>query len=323
MRYFVTGATGFIGRHLTDQLVDNHHEVIALVRSQTRATDLPDRAETVCGDIADRTILREGMCDVDGVFHLAGWYHIGDPDPATAAHVNVEGTRAVLEVMADLGIDRGVYTSSLAVFSDTHETAVDESYRYDGPHLSLYDRTKWEAHYEVAEPMIDAGLPLIIVQPGLVYGPGDRGPAWMLWEAYLQGSLSVIPNQGGYCWGHVVDTADAIIRAMERGLDGESYIIAGSPFTLVEIFDIAQAITGRKAPRALPSWMFGLLSRLMGPVGQIIDLPPEYSAEALRLLDGVTYWGDNTKATRELGIEHRPIEDGLTETLQYERAHLE
>ena len=80
---------------------------------------------------------------------------------------------ALLEMMRDLAVPKGVYTSTLAVFSDTHGRVVDETYRYSGPHLSEYDRTKWAAHYQVAEPMIADGLPLVIVMPGLIYGPGD------------------------------------------------------------------------------------------------------------------------------------------------------
>ncbi len=87
--------------------------------------------------------------------------------------IHVQGTRNVLELMRELDIPRGVYTSTLAVFSDTKGRLVDETYRHNGPWLSLYDRTKWLAHYRVAEPMIRQGLPLVIVQPGLVYGPGD------------------------------------------------------------------------------------------------------------------------------------------------------
>src|SRR5579884_4023999 len=113
------------------------------------------------------------MAGADGVFHIAGWYKIGTRDKSEGERINVLGTRNVLEVMRELGIPKGVYTSTLAVFSDTRGRLVDETYQYTGKHLSEYDRTKWVAHYEVAEPMIARGLPLVIVQPGLVYGPGD------------------------------------------------------------------------------------------------------------------------------------------------------
>ena len=318
MHYFVTGATGFVGRHVVRQLVDDGHDVVALVREPAGATHLPDAIELVRGDITEKESMRDAMAGVDGVFHIAGWYNIGVDDPEAAHQVNVEGTRNVLELLRDLEIPKGVYTSTLAVFSDTGGDIVDESYRYDGPHLSVYDRTKWQAHYEVAEPMIEAGLPLVVVQPGAVYGPGDRGPTWTLWESYLRGELPAIPRKAGYCWGHVEDTAAAHLRAMETGEPGESYIIAGELYTLVEVFDLAEELTGIDAPRAIPPVAFRALSRVVAPVERVVSLPPEYSAESLRVLGGVTYWGDNSKAMREIGLDHRPFRDGLRETLRYE-----
>lgn len=322
MHYLVTGATGFIGQHLVEALVDAGHRVTALVRDPSRANSLPEAVELAVGDITDRESLRAPMTDVDGVFHLAAWYKVGVKDVKTAASVNVEGTRNVLEMMADLGVDKGVYTSSLAVFSDTGGEVVDESYRFEGEHLSLYDRTKWQAHHEVAEPMMEEGLPLVIVQPGAVYGPGDRGPLWLMWRPYLEGDLSIIPRGNGFCWGHVEDTVDGMIAAMERGTPGETYIIAGEPRMLTEVFEIAAEITGIDPPRTIPPGVLRGLSRIVRPFERVVDLPPEYTSESLRLLGGVTYWGDNTKATQELGLEHRPLTEGLAEMLDHEQAIL-
>ena len=317
MQYFVTGGTGFIGSRLVRALVDDGQDVIAVARQPARATrDLPDAVEIVEGDITNKESMRESMARCDRVFHLAGWYRIGVDDPTTAHRINVDGTRNVLELMADLDVEKGVYTSSLAVFSDTNGTLVDETYRFDGSHLSVYDRTKWMAHYEVAAPMMADGLPLVIVQPGLVYGPGDRGPAWTFWERYLRADLPVIPNGAGYCWGHVEDTVRGIRLAMDDGTRGESYIIAGEPYTLAAVFELAEELTGIGAPRAVSPLVFRLLSHIVAPLERIHRFPPEYSAEALRILGGVTYWGDNTKAKRELGLTHRPLADGLRETLE-------
>jgi nucleoside-diphosphate-sugar epimerase len=177
MRYFLTGATGFIGSRLAGQLREASHQVAAVVRDQARASDLAQLGvELFRGDVTDKESMRTAMAGADGVFHLAGWYHIGAKDTRDAVRVNVDGTRNTLELMRELGIAKGVYTSTLAANSDTHGQLVDETYRYSGPHLSEYDRTKWVAHYEVAQPMIAAGLPLIIVMPGVTYGPGDTSP---------------------------------------------------------------------------------------------------------------------------------------------------
>ena len=103
--------------------------------------------EIHAGDITDRETLKAPMTGVDGVFHVAAWYKVGVKEPL-ADQINVDGTRNVLTTMRTLDIPRGVYTSTVAVFSDTRGAVPDETYRYDGPHLSEYDRTKWIAHYQ-------------------------------------------------------------------------------------------------------------------------------------------------------------------------------
>ena len=173
-KYFVTGATGFIGGCVARQLVAAGHDVVAIARNPESARDLESIGVDVRrGDITDPDSLRGLMAGVDGVFHIAGWYKIGSKDPSEGERLNVAGTRNVLTAMKELRVPKGVYTSTLAVFSDTHGRPVDEPYRPNGRWLTEYDRTKWIAHYEIAEPMIRAGLPLVIVQPGVNYGPGD------------------------------------------------------------------------------------------------------------------------------------------------------
>jgi nucleoside-diphosphate-sugar epimerase len=314
MRYFVTGATGFIGGELTRQLCSRGHEVVALVRSPA-----PELAQLGVilhqGDITDRASLRAGMSGADGVFHVAAWYKLGSSDRGAAERINVEGTRNVLEMMRDLRVPRGVYTSTLAVFSDTHGREVDETYRYDGKHLTEYDRTKWLAHYEVALPLALAGLPLVIVQPGVVYGPGDKSLIADTFARLLQGRLSMVPARTAYCWAHVADVARGHILAMERGTPGESYILSGDAATLVEVLETAARLAGVAPPRwHVPPWALRGLARLLWPISPWT--PPRFHPETLRASSGVTYLGDDAKARRELGFSTMPLEVGLRKTLR-------
>ncbi|WP_255198165.1 NAD-dependent epimerase/dehydratase family protein [Halorarius litoreus] len=323
MEYFITGATGFVGGHVAHQLLDDGHDVVVLARTPSKASDLEAAGATVVeGDITDPETLRGPMDGVDGVFHVAGWYDVGATDPTLGERINVEGTRNVLETMADLGIEKGVYTSTLAVNSDTGGEVVDESYRYAGPHLTAYDRTKWEAHYEVAEPMVDDGLPLVTVMPGLVYGPDDTSVFGDALRDFLRGDLPMLPREVAYSPGHVEDIARAHVLAMEHGTPGEDYIVGGEPATLVDIFDIVADAAGRDPPRAVPPALFGGLATVAGLLERAVTLPKDYRAESLRVLAGVTYLGDNRKAREELGIEHRPLAEGLAETVRYELAEL-
>ena len=251
-KYFVTGATGFIGGEIVKQLIGRGHKVVALVRSPGRAGMLKALGvEMHAGDITDRETLKAPMTGVDGVFHVAAWYKVGVKDPH-ADQINVDGTRNVLKTMRTLEIPRGVYTSTVAVFSDTNGAMPDETYRYDGNHLSEYDRTKWIAHYRVAEPTIETGLPLMIVMPGLVYGPGDTSGMHTALVDLLRGRMPFTPARTAFCWGHVEDTARGHILAMEKGTLGQTYIIAGPRHTFEYAFALAASIAKVRAPLLHP-----------------------------------------------------------------------
>jgi nucleoside-diphosphate-sugar epimerase len=317
MEYFVTGGTGFIGGRVIKRLLQAGHKVVALVRSARKAAFLKDSGVLLAeGDITDKSSLMPAMSGVDGVFHIAGWYRVGVDSKSLAEKINVEGTRNVLEAMKELGIKKGVYTSTLAVNSDTKGQIIDESYTYNGSHLSVYDHTKWKAQYEVAEPMMKQGLPLVIVLPGLVYGPGDTSQIGEAFRKILLRKLPMIVKKNAYCWAHVDDVAQGHILAMEKGKPGDSYIIAGPPHTLEEAVAIGVKITGQKGPlfRVSPG-VAKFLSLKMKILGFAFHLPPEFTAESLRVSAGVTYLGSNEKAKKELGYSVRPLEEGLKETL--------
>jgi nucleoside-diphosphate-sugar epimerase len=324
-RYFLTGATGFIGGHVARQLVAAGHSVVAIARQPAAASDLTAiGVQVALGDVTDKASLRTPMDGVDGVFHLAGWYRIGVRDKSPATRINIDGTRNVLEVMRELNVPRGVYTSTLAVNGDTHGQLVDETYRTpDGPWLSEYDRTKWVAHHEVAEPMIAGGLPLTIVMPGGVYGPGDQSPQGQMLRQYLQRKLPMVPRGAALCWGHVEDTARGHVLAMDRGRPGETYIIAGPPATIASALKLAERLTGIPAPRLYPApGLIRAVAAAISVIEPLVPTPETYSAEYLRVAAGVTYIGSNAKAQRDLGFAPRPLEVGLKETLDYELARL-
>ena len=318
-KFFVTGATGFIGGELVKQLIGRGHKVVALVRDPGRATMLKALGvEMHAGDITDRETLKAPMAGVDGVFHVAAWYKVGVAEPL-ADQINVDGTRNVLQTMRTLGIARGVYTSTVAVFSDTRGAVPDETYRYDGPHLSHYDRTKWIAHYRVALPKIEEGLPLSIVMPGLVYGPGDTGGMRTALVDLLRGRLPMTPARTAFCWAHVEDTARGHILAMEKGKPGETYIITGPRHSFEQAFDLAARLAKVRAPLIHPGpRTMKVMSQMMKVAGRVVELPPALQPEALRVLAGTTYFGANDKAVRELGFTARPLEEGLAQTLEHE-----
>lgn len=320
MKYFVTGATGFVGGRVVRQLLEAGHEVIAVVRNPASASELAEQGVQIHqGDVTDKESMRIPMKGVDGVFHIAGWYKVGARDKSGGEKINVYGTQNVLELMRELEIPKGVYTSTLAINSDTHGQLVDESYRYYGPHLSEYDRTKWIAHYAIAEKMIATGLPLVIVQPSLIYGPGDTSNVRPTLVQYLQRKLPMLPARPAYSWGHVEDVARGHVLAMEKGRVGESYFTTGPTHTVVEAIQMAEKITGIPGPRIkMPPAGMRAISRLAGVAEKVVSLPPTYSSEYLYEIAQATYIGSSAKAAHELGYSARPLEEGLRETLEHE-----
>jgi len=316
MKYFLTGATGFVGSVLAKKLREAGHEVHASVRNPDKAKDLQAvGVKLFKGDVTDKESMREPMSGVDGIFHVAGWYKVGTKDKGDGERVNIQGTRNVLELMQELKIPRGVYTSTLAVNSDTHGQLVDETYRFKGKHLSEYDRSKAAAH-DIAKEFIAKGLPLVIVQPGLIYGPGDTSSLRVSLLNLLKEQLPVLPLQTAQCWAYVEDVAQGHILAMEKGKVGESYFICGERYQTYDAFKLASEISGKRVPAGLSPKMIKLMSVLVIPIETF--LPEEYTSEYLRILAGVTYIGDNSKAKRELGYNPRPLSEGWVETVRHE-----
>jgi nucleoside-diphosphate-sugar epimerase len=318
-KYFVTGATGFIGAELVKQLIGRGHKVSALVRSPQKAAFLKTLGvELHAGDITDRQTLQEPMTGVDGVFHLAAWYKVGIKEPL-AETINVDGTHNVLMAARAVGVPRTVYTSTVAVFSDTKGEVPDETYRYEGPHLSQYDRTKWMAHYEVAVPAIEKGLPLTIVMPGVVYGPGDTSGMRTALVDLLRSRLPAVPAKTAFSWAHVEDTARGHIQAMEQGKPGETYLITGPRHSFESVFDLAASLAKVRPPMLHPG---PALLRAAAAATSIVErfakLPSALTPEGLRVIAGTTYFGSNEKAVRDIGFRARPIEEGMAQTIEHE-----
>lgn len=323
-RYFVTGATGFLGGELVKQLIGRGHQVTALVRSVDSAALLKILGVDLhAGDITVRDSLRAPMQGVDGVFHLAAWYKFGDrAAAATAERINVDGTRNVLETARDLGIDRTVYASTIAVFGDTQGRLVDETYYAHGPFLTEYDRTKWMAHYQVAVPMARAGMPLVIALPGTIYGPGDTSGVHATLVQLLRGRLHATPRGVRFCWGYIADIARGLQLAMDSGRPGESYLLAGPVHAFDEVFALAARLAHKRAPFLHPRpWTMRGLASLAGLLERW-DITPPVAAETLRLMAGTSWIGSSAKAEKELGFSARPLEEGLRHTIEHELRQL-
>jgi nucleoside-diphosphate-sugar epimerase len=319
MRYAMTGGTGFLGGELARQLRSAGHDVAALIRQPTKASRLDGLGvELVVGDLDDTVALDRLLQGADGFFHVAGWYKLGRREHETLHRVNVTGTRNALEAARRAGV-RTVYTSTTAVNSDTRGVVHDETYVHNGPWASEYDRTKAEAH-RVAEEYAAAGLPVVIVMPSVIYGPGDEASSTgQLMRQIIAGRPVLLPRRGECCWVHVEDAARGHVLAMERGRSGESYILAGQRATYSEIMGMIAREAGRRGPILLRDGPVRIFATLTAPMERFVPIPQTMTAEAAR--SGMaTYLGDSTKAATELGWTSRPVREGMLETLRVELA---
>jgi dihydroflavonol-4-reductase len=314
----LTGATGFIGGRLAAKLRERGDEVVALVRNPDRAGELVRiGVELVQGDLTDVEAIRRGTEGADACFHGAAIYKVGIPRSQREEmyETNVRGTERVLDAASQAGVPKIVYVSTVNVFGNTNGEVVDESYRRAGDFLSYYDETKYEAH-QVALDRIAKGAPIVIVQPGGVYGPDDHSEIGNMIDQFRSGRLPLVPFPDlGFNLVHVDDAAEGCILAYEKGEIGESYVLGGEISTMKGMLEKVAAITDRKPPkRTLPTGLIKMIAPAGPVVGKLMGLPPNVR-ELISASEDVTYWANDDKARERLGYSPRDLETGLRQTL--------
>jgi dihydroflavonol-4-reductase len=317
-RIWISGATGFVGKAVVRVLRTRGDEVIAAVRDPRKAADLVDMGVTVLeDDLSNVAITAEALRDVDAAIHSAGSYRVGISRAERGAmwDANIGTTTRVLDAAEQARTPRIVYVSTVGVFGNTHGEAVDETYRRNirEGFLSWYDETKFGAH-EVAAQRARAGAPIVTVQPSQVYGPGDHTEIGEQLRLAHAGKLRYRAlEEVGFGLVHVDDLARGIVAALDLAPVPSTYILSGPRHRLGDALAIAARLGGHSLPKlAAPS---GLL-RVMAPVGRLIG--QANLREVVSASRGVTYWATADKATRELGFNPRPLEDGLRDTFEFE-----
>ena len=320
MKAFVTGGTGFIGQHLVRKLRERGDEVVALVRSPSKAAPLRDLgADIVEGDLSDDDAIKQGVAGTEGVFHVGATYKVGVPTSEHEAmwDANVRGTERVLDAATAAGAQRIVHVSTGNVYGNTRGQVVNETYVRPQPpdFLSYYDRTKYEAH-QVALDRIAKGAPVIIVQPGGVYGPDDPSELGNMIDQARTGKLKMrLFPDAGFNFIYVEDVAEGILLAYDKGRIGEAYNIAGEKATMGDLVDRTAELSGRKAPRVTMPPALMKMAIPVGPVvGKLMGFPPNLG-ELIKTSDGVTFWMTDQKARDELGFRFRDLDTGLRQTL--------
>ncbi len=324
MKALVTGASGFIGSAVLRRLLAGGIAVRALVRPRSDRRNLAGLAcEIATGDLADPASLAAALAGCDLLFHVAADYRLWVPDPETTYRVNVEGTRSLMRAALAAGVDRVVYTSSVATLGLNADgsPADEDTPSALGDMIGHYKRSKFLAEAEVRRMAREEKLPVVIVNPSAPVGPRDVRPTptgRMIVEAasgkmpaYVDTGLNVV---------HVDDVAEGHVLALERGEIGERYILGGENMSLREILGEVARLVGRKPPRLrLPHGLVLPIAHAAEGVARLLGgREPIVTVDGVKLARKFMYFRCD-KASRTLGYRPRPAAEALADAVAWFR----
>lgn len=317
-RVAVTGGTGHVGACLIRQLLEDGHQVRALVRSENTPAQLEGLdVEMVRGDICTPSSLQALVDGVERVYHLAALISIVGPMDGKVRAVNVHGARNVGEAALRAGVKRMVHVSSVHAFelgdgsSPTPKT-IDESHpRSREETCPAYDASKAAGEVEIRK-LVERGLDAVIIHPTGVLGPFDFGPSRMgkVLLSMGNGRMPALLG-GGFDWVDVRDVGNGIRAAAERGTTNESYILAGHFVSLPDLAHVAATVTGARVPKlVMPLGLANLFAPAAEAAATLLRAEPLYTAESLMALRSNVRF-DHGKAQRDLGYTTRPVVNTL------------
>jgi nucleoside-diphosphate-sugar epimerase len=308
----VTGATGLIGCRVAHALLRRGARVRALVRTPGRADQLLQLGADIRRfDLEDPSSFRRHMSGCQVVFHFAAVLN----EFLSYRHYrssNVEGTRALAEAAVAEGVERFIYASTVWVHGMGYGLNINEE-SPTVPSSSYYASTKREAEHVIRSLHRDRGLPVIIVQPTQVYGPGDA--IWTLRPIQLIQRNRMVFVGGGR--GiiqpiYVDDVVTGILLAAEHGTVGETYLLCGDKsFTMAEFFGHYTRMLDKKPPPSLPRWLAFVVASLAEATAHVLQRPPLFTRQEVRAMTTQSTY-DGSKALRELGFFPRTgLEQGI------------
>ncbi|HEU5340264.1 hopanoid-associated sugar epimerase [Edaphobacter sp.] len=325
MRVFLTGATGFVGGHVARRYAAEGAGLRLLTRQTSRLDSLAGlNAETVVGDLREPEKLRSALEACDALVHVAADYRLWVRDPKEMYAANVDGTRELLRLAREVGVERVVYTSSVATMGfKTDGTIVNEDTPVSvADMIGHYKRSKFFAEQEAIKAA-RAGQHVMILNPTTPIGPGDVKPTPTgriivdflnrKFPAYVDTGLNLVD---------VDEVARMHVAALEHGTPGERYILGGENLTLKQILDRMSSITGlpsptMKVPHAV-AMAFAFFDEIF--TGKLRGKEPRATVEAVRMGKKMMF-ASSAKAERELGFQILPIYPALRAAIEWFVAH--
>ena len=323
-RILVTGATGFVGAAVARALLARGQKVRVLTRAASSRRNIEGLdVEVAQGDLLDPESLARAVAGCRSVYHVAADYRLWVPDPAEMYRANIDGSRALMLAARDAGVERIVYTSSVATLGvNKDRSPSDEFTPVSLDHMiGTYKRSKFLAEAEVRRLARDERVPVVIVNPSMPVGPGDVKPTptgRMIAEA-AQGLIPAFVDTGLNVV-HVDDVAAGHLLAHDKGQIGERYVLGGENLPLQAILKLICDAAGRKAPTVklprLPLFPIALGAELWG---RISGREPMITIDSLRMAAKYMYYS-SARAERELGYGARPAAQSLADAVAWFRS---
>lgn len=320
----VTGASGFIGSAVVRQLLAQGRSVRALVEPGMRTENLDDfpvdKVDRVVVDVCDGVGMAHALSGCEALYHLAAVYKLWLPDPDLIYRVNLEGTTATLLAAAKAGVKRIVYTSSIAAVGIHWDgRPADETVAYNLWDVANdYILTKHLSERIALKFAVD-GLPVVVVNPGFPFGPGDRAPTptGKIVLAILRGDVPGV-TRGGFSAIDVDDCAAGHVLAEEKGRVGERYLLVNHNVTFKDFVALVGDVTNKKVinyplPDAATS-AFGYLWELYAD--KYSQREPLTTYRSVKYGQNLVFY-DNTKARTELGLPTRPLRETVERAVRF------
>ncbi len=313
---FVTGATGFLGLHLCQQLLDNNWRVYALCRDTTRMTIKHKHLVIIEGDIlAPQTIKKQMPEKLDALFHTAASTNTWFKNNKKQTTTNLTGTENMVNLAKDIRVKRFIHISSVVVYGihTTLKNITEDMPKVGKDSWINYVKTKTLSEELVLESV---NLDTVIINPTHIIGPGDKHNWARLIKMIAQQKLPSIPNGAG-SFVDVRDVATGIIQAYHYGKTGENYLLGGTDMTFKQfIHKVADKLDVKATNTQLPNFLLMALAHIKNTISRINNKKPNITPESVTLISDL-YACDSAKAKVELNYQNRDFNKTLIDTLDF------
>lgn len=318
----LTGATGYLGSRIARELIARGQPLRVLVRDAHRLGFDPAAVgcEVVEGGLGDFAALRAAVQGIDAVLHTAALVKMWVRDPRDFWKVNLEGLQNLLQVASNSGVKRVIYTSSFLALGPSANLDAGEGLRHAGPYSNEYEETKAQALAWLRSPGARK-FPVVIVLPGVIYGPGPRTEGNLVGgmiDQYLAGKFPGLLGDGEQRWSFAFndDVVAGHLAALEKGKPGEEYVLAGDNHSLNGFFHLLAELTGvHHRVRHVPFALGKMAGAMELARARLTGRPPQLTPGVVEIFKH--HWVySSAKAARDLGYQVTPLEEGLRKTLE-------